>query len=221
MGPLPWGAMVVLSIFGFVYTLGVWRLFSRERIAEAAGWLGGGFLLMIVLFYGWYVPSAPYLSVSKRLATLLHQVNALASDGARLGDVPDVACVSYRMPVIGKDGEVKQKTDGWLEPSMDFYQGGTLEHYDEDHLLERHAPEYWPRVMIITRRTWDESPESIQAQLRVVGKVRGLSYAVDLRGVELWVVEKIPAPPESPEPWPAATQPTSRPVGTGMTHPAD
>ena len=208
MGPLPWGAMVVLSIFGFVYTLGVWRLFSRDRIAEAAGWLGGGFLLMIVLFYGWYVPSSPYLAISKRVATLLHQVDALAGDGAAKGEV---ACLSYNLDASG----AKWKNTGWREPSMDFYQGGTLSHLEEDRFLERHATEYWPRVMIITKEIWEMSSQLVQSRLRVVGKVRGLSYASEGAVVELWVVEKIPGLMDSSDAVEPASPPTTRPVNAG------
>jgi 4-amino-4-deoxy-L-arabinose transferase-like glycosyltransferase len=213
MGPLPWGAMVTLSIFGFVYTLGVWRLFSKERIAEAAGWLGGGFLLLIVLGYGWYVPNAPYLAVSKRVATLLHEVKGLASDGVVKGEV---ACLSYNLEAPGKSG---WKNTGWREPSMDFYQGGILSHYDEDRLLERNSPENWPRVMIITKEIWEMSPPSVQSRLRVVGKVCGLSYAAEGHAVELWVVEKTALPGQASEHWEPATRPIGRPVSTGVTQP--
>lgn len=210
MGPLPWVAMVVMSIFGFVYTLGVWRLFSRERLAEAAGWLGGGFLLMIVLFYGWYVPSSPYLSISKRAAALLHEVKALASDGAAKGEV---ACLSYNLDQTG----AKWRNTGWREPSMDYYQGGTLAHTEEDRLLERRPMERWPRVMILTKEIWDMSPSWVHSRLRVVGKVRGLSYASEGTVVELWVVEKKSGPADAFEPMPSEPlrRPTTRPVDAG------
>lgn len=207
MGPLPWAAMVVMSIFGLVYTLGVWRLFSRERIAAAAGWMGGGFVLMIVLFYGWYVPSSPYLAISKRVATLLHEVSALGSDGAVQGEV---ACLSYNLDQTG----ARWKNTGWREPSMDYYQGGTLKHEEEDRYLERHASGDWPRVMIITREIWEMSPPRVQSHLRVVGRVRGLAYASEGAVVELLVVEKVAGVADY-EPIVPLPPPTTRPVNAG------
>lgn len=225
LGPMPWAAMVAVSLAGLAMTWGVWWLFHKQRIAEAAGWMGGGFLLLIAVIYGWYLPSTQYLAVSKNVASLLHEVKALASDGAPRAVLrPDgrlqyvVACLSYEVPYKARSGEVKYRSSTWPEPSMDFYQGGTLSHPREDRYLERRAPQYWPRVMIITPEIWNLTPPEDQAYLRIVGKVTGLTYNKKPGPVEVWVVENTAFPTEGLRPVPAG-DPTLHVDDSGVTRP--
>jgi len=180
---LPYTAMAVMSVFGYVYTLGVWWLFHRRRPAYAVAWLGGGFVILIAIAYGWYVPNAHFIGISRPVAAMLKQEGAAAG----INQTRSAATLIYHLPA---DANGKRKRTGWEEPSLVYYQGGTLKKIFEDDYLERQRPKNWPDVMVITPAIWEMSPQDVRDRLHVVGKVRGLLYEGGLEAVELWVVRK-------------------------------
>lgn len=173
---LPYAAMVTLSIMGVVYTLGVWVLMQWRRPRLALAWLGAGFLVLVGTAYGWYLPSARFMDVSRRLSAVFAQQGALAG--------PD----QQRSAGVLIYPELKER--GWHVPSLEYYQGGTLQKILMDDFLGLRPAEEWPDVMVITPEMFAMSPPEVQRQLQVVRRVRGLAYEGGVRPIELWVVRK-------------------------------
>jgi 4-amino-4-deoxy-L-arabinose transferase-like glycosyltransferase len=166
---LPWAAMALLSGAGVVYAGLVLRLFLTRRPIQALLAMGFGFAGVMALLFGLYLPRADFLRVSMRTADLLHDVGATGPGAA-------VQMLDYK------------------EPSLAFYQGGTIRENSamslSDALLDAAPP--W---LVITDHVWRKSPEAARDRVEVIGTVRGLAYADRGRVVEVMVVRQRRAEP--------------------------
>ena len=92
----------------------------------------------------------------------------------------------------------------YKEPSLAFYQGGTIREAEIRADLIQKPPSEWPRWVVITREGWDslppqykdignsiaDQPAPAAQRLRIIDSCRGWAYADRGRVVELLVVEK-------------------------------
>lgn len=182
LGAQPWLPMVVLSIAGYVFTLGVWWNFYRHRSYRACGWMAGSFLALIAILYGWYLPQVSWLRVSPQIAAILAKYDGLADKATQPGEV---VMLQYKLPT----GSI-----GYEEPTLPYYQGGTLRLIKQPWYLDTTPPEKWPRLMVITRDIWNVTKPELQKQLEVLGTVRGLTYTAGGKIIDVMVVRRIAKP---------------------------
>ena len=138
--------------------------------------MGFGAALVYLVFFGVYLPRAGFLHLSKRTADVLIQHGATGAGQVEMLD--------------------------YKEPSLAFYQGGTIRENSAmalSHDLLNHAPPW----LVVTTEVLAKTPPDVQARLDEVGSVRGLAYADGGRVVDVIVVKQRAA---------AATQPTLAPA---------
>ena len=162
---LPWAAMVVLSVVAVVYATSVLVSFLSNRPVHGLVTMGVGFVVVLALLFGLYLPRAPFLRLSINAAALLNRHRA-ADPGA-------AAMLDYK------------------EPSLAFYEGGTI----RENRATKLTPEVLdaaPPWMVVTDQVLADSPPEGLARVREVGRVKGLAYADGGRVVEVVVVRKVP-----------------------------
>ncbi len=117
--PLPWAAMIFMSGFAVAYALTVYILLLKHRFAPAFCAMGLGMLAAIAITCGFYLPAAPFLRISPHVAEVLRQQGATHPG--------DVRMVDYK------------------EPSLAFYQGGTIREEPNEKDLLNQPLTRWPR----------------------------------------------------------------------------
>ena len=75
----------------------------------------------------------------------------------------------------------------YKEPSLGFYQGGTIRE-GLSALLVRNQHEQWTPWMVITRDVWNRSPDEVKNHFEIVAHFRGLSVADAMRTVDVMIV---------------------------------
>ncbi|MBC8107963.1 MAG: hypothetical protein H7Z14_15350, partial [Anaerolineae bacterium] len=130
----------------------------------AAGAMAIGTLAIVGVIYGFWMPNVTTLHTSQRVAT------ALRADGAT--HPGQVIMIDYK------------------EPSLAFYQGGTIREESVNAYLSETNPLLWPRWIVMTRRIWDQQPAEVRARLAIVDSIPGWWYANKGQMVEVLVVRK-------------------------------
>jgi 4-amino-4-deoxy-L-arabinose transferase-like glycosyltransferase len=146
--------------------------FPREGLLA----MGFGAAVIYLVLFGIYLPRADFLHLSKRTADILIQ--------------------------HGATGERQVEMLDYKEPSLAFYQGGTIRENSAmalSHDLLNHAPPW----LVVTSEVLAKTPPDVQARLDEIGTARGLAYADGGRVVDTIVVKQRSAP---------ATQPTFAPA---------
>lgn len=185
-GPYPYAAMTAMSIVGFLFTLGTWWFFNARRPYLAAAWMAGGFIAFIAVAYGWYLPQAKFLHLSKEIAQVINENGGSADKMPKAGDV---ASLVYPREKPGKEpGKMEDATLGYREPTLPFYQGGSLRVFEVNDYLKVTPSEKWPKMMVLTGEIWEETPPELQEKLDILGKRHGLAYADGGRTYDLYVV---------------------------------
>ena len=163
----PYAIIVALTVIVPLYALAVVLLLNKRRPAPALRMLGGGMLLILLLVFALYLPRAQFLRASIHVAGVLQRIGATHPG--------DVMMIDYK------------------EPSLGFYQGGTIREEKSNFLLPKHQDQ-WPRWMVVTRDALEKAPPESRDRLKVVpdpdNPFRGWAYADGGRTVELLVVEK-------------------------------
>jgi 4-amino-4-deoxy-L-arabinose transferase-like glycosyltransferase len=154
---------ILVTFVGIAYAGIVFRLFTAQQPARALITMGGGFLGLILICSTLYLPNASFLHMSPRIAQVLLEHGATAPGSVRM--------------------------IGYKEPSLAFYQGGTIREEPRDELLITTSPDEWPPFLVVTRPIFDRAPESARARLEILNTVRGLNYAAG-RIVEVLIVRK-------------------------------
>ena len=127
--------------------------------------MGAGMLVLVGVAYGWWLSTMSDLKVSERLG------DALKSESAtRTGDV---VMIDYK------------------EPSLAFYQGGTIREESNNRFLIDTDPVLWPRWIVLTRRIWDALPRELrETKLERIETVEGWWYANGMKRVQVLIVRK-------------------------------
>jgi hypothetical protein len=131
--------------------------------------MGIGFLVFVAALMGVYLPRADFLRISPRVAQILKDHGATVPG--------QVIMIDYK------------------EPSLAFYQGGTIREQRLNRFLVETPPQDWPRWIVLTDRIWRDTPAEIQAQWDILGSVRGINYAGGGRWVEVMVLQQQPNVP--------------------------
>ena len=137
----------------------VW-LFVRRRTAPALAALGLGAMAAWALAWAVYLPRAQFVRVSVRAADVLRREGAT---GPR-----QVLMLDYK------------------EPSLAFYQGGTIREDPAAQLTTEHLERGTP-WFVVTAGVWDKTRQDVRERYDVVDRIRGLAYAGG-REVEVLIV---------------------------------
>jgi 4-amino-4-deoxy-L-arabinose transferase-like glycosyltransferase len=160
---LPFADMIVVTAVGLLVASAVFFLLRTRRFASAFLAMGVGMAIVIGANVQLFM-DAKYLRISSRAGawlTLLHSPNR-----------DDVRMVDYK------------------EPSLGFYQGGTIREVEKKADLIYKPIEQWPHWIVITREAWNMIPPATRMHLVVIHSYTGWAYADQCRVVEVMVVEK-------------------------------
>jgi predicted permease len=158
--PQPWWALVVVSIVSIAYGVVVYRFFRERRLRAGVVAMGFGMAVFLVVVFTVFLPRAPYLRLSIEVADLLKQVGAT------------------------QPGQVVMQD--YKEPSLAFYQGGTIREWSDGSI----NPDILPVWTVTTRDVFNTASDEVKAKFDVVGSVRGLAIADRMRDVEVMVLKK-------------------------------
>jgi 4-amino-4-deoxy-L-arabinose transferase-like glycosyltransferase len=151
-----------LAVSALVVALAVLNALMRGDARKALLRTGAGMGVIYVVLFGVYLPSADALRVSIRTAEILRREGATAPGAAVMMD--------------------------YKEPSLAFYQGGTIR--ENSAMVLSHALVDGPaRWWVITDEVWERTPGDVRERLEFVGLVSGIAYA-DGRGVNVVVVRE-------------------------------
>jgi hypothetical protein len=156
--------MVVLSLLGIEWGRQVWLYFRGNKPLDAAAVMGIGMIVLIGVLYGWYLPTAKYMQISPAVADILKNQGA-----TRPGDV---IMIDYK------------------EPTLAFYQGGTIQPERDNDYLQNNSPQKWPNWIVTTTEVWHRTPEDLRAKWEVIDQVHGWSYADGSRILDVLVAKK-------------------------------
>jgi 4-amino-4-deoxy-L-arabinose transferase-like glycosyltransferase len=161
--PLPWGTMGVLSVCAIGYALAVVFYFRRRRPAAAIGAMGVGMIVLSAVLFGLYLPAAGFLQLSREAGQVLRDHDVTGPKQAVMLD--------------------------YKEPSLAFYQGGTIREETalvaSERLLDSSPP--W---LVMTDEVYNARGTD-QSRLQIVARFKGLDLSAGLRVVEVLVVRKM------------------------------
>jgi len=162
---------VLLTAAALAYLTLVVATFYRRHTGAALALLGVG--MMSVWAFAWtaYLPRAQYLRVSVRTADVLRRQGATG---------------------IG----VVQMLD-YKEPSLAFYQGGTIREDVATKLMQNHVDSGTP-WFVITSDVWDKTEPHVRERFDIIDRVIGFAYAGGRRVEVLVVRAKLSAPDSRP-----------------------
>jgi 4-amino-4-deoxy-L-arabinose transferase-like glycosyltransferase len=160
----PRSALIPLTAFGLIYGTTVAALFWSRQIRSALVAMGGGSLGMAVLLFAVYLPQSQPLRLPIRVA------DVLVSHGVT--HPHEAVMFEYK------------------EPSLAFYQGGTIREYNES--LQQFASQTGkPSWIVIPKWVWDEAPSQTRdAFEQVAPPIRGLDYSDAGKTVDVMVLHR-------------------------------
>jgi len=124
-GGEPVGIIAALTLAAVTFGAGVFLFLKTRRLTAAMLMLGGGMMAICLIVFTLYLPRAQFLRVSIHVANVLRRAGA-THEG-------DAIMVDYK------------------EPSLGFYQGGTIREEKSSFLLPKHWAR-WPRWMAVPAR---------------------------------------------------------------------
>ncbi len=156
----PWFGLAIYTLVTIAYGIVVYLYFADRKPRHGVAVMGIGMIAIVVATHTLFLPWASYLHVSHRVATILKQ-NGATTPGS----------------VVMQD---------YKEPSLGFYQGGTIRELSSMTI----TPEKLPQWLVTTRDVYTKTPEDVQAQFDVIDSVTGLAIADGGRKVEVMVLKK-------------------------------
>ena len=167
VGLAPKGATVLLTGLAIAYAGTVTFFFFRRRFAAGASAMGIGIGCIFAALFGVYLPNARYIQISSHVAEILN-----------------------RQPIAPGDAIMIE----YKEPSLAFYQGGTIVEKSTNSFLEVTPSNQWPTWIVMPKSLWDIATPATRARLEIIGKpVPGVNYAgrIDRRqAIEVVVLKK-------------------------------
>jgi 4-amino-4-deoxy-L-arabinose transferase-like glycosyltransferase len=168
---LPQIPAMIVFVVGLSYAVAVFALFVQFRkLRYALLTMGAGMIVLMAVLFAFYLPRVQPLQLSRCIGDVLRH-NGGGAESTTAGDVQMIA---------------------YKEPSLAFYQGGTIREQSENDFLKTHSPEQWPRFLTIRQDVWDDTPPEIRAKLEILGECRGWAYADKGRTWTVIVVRKRP-----------------------------
>jgi 4-amino-4-deoxy-L-arabinose transferase-like glycosyltransferase len=159
--PLPWFTMTVISLGAIAWGVSIMLCLQRGRAAAGIAGLGIGMICLTGLLYGLYLRRAQFLRLSILAADVLKAEGATKPGDAIMTD--------------------------YKEPSLAFYQGGTIRERLSPTVTKAHYDDWAPWI-VMTRDVWNRSSPEIRSHLEIVADFHGLSVADGMRDVDVMVV---------------------------------
>jgi 4-amino-4-deoxy-L-arabinose transferase-like glycosyltransferase len=153
-------AGAVVAAAALAYLAAVVSLFFRRRTALGLAALGLGAMATWAVAWAAYLPRAQFVRVSVRAADVLRREGATGPGRALMLD--------------------------YKEPSLAFYQGGTIREHPATQLTAEHLAGATP-WFVVTAAVWDKTAPEIRERFEVVDRIKGFAYAGG-RVVEVMVV---------------------------------
>jgi 4-amino-4-deoxy-L-arabinose transferase-like glycosyltransferase len=163
-------SMVLATLIAIAYVGGVYVSFRADRPLRAAAVMGIGMMLIVLVMYVGYFPSAQFLRTSQRIADVLHEHAG-----------KDAMMIDYK------------------EDSLPWCEGGTIRPQRDNDFLVHNPPQMWPNFLVLTGEVWRKTPFEIQDQFEILGgyPIRGWDYSDHLpstpgagRVVDVFVLRK-------------------------------
>ncbi len=162
--PFPLGITALVSVLAMVWASVVYILFRQQRPARAAVAMGVGAMVACAVLFTLYLPRANFLRLSILAADVLKENGATGPGEAIMLD--------------------------YKEPSLAFYQGGTIREGRETSLPDD-PPDRWPKWVVVTGKMWDEASPRARSHFEAVGpRLHGLSYADGGRVLDVMVLRR-------------------------------
>lgn len=174
VGSLPWWlayyfqdlpriTIGAITAFSIIYGAIACALFFTRRPLPALISMGAGAMIFAALLFGAFFPRAQPLRCSINVARVLRQ-NDVVHPG-------EVLMLDYK------------------EPSLAFYQGGTIREAKHAQPVMRNL-DAAPPWLVLTRDVWNDAPQSSRDRLRIVASFKAFAYSDGLRRLEVMVVRK-------------------------------
>jgi len=164
-GPLPAIAVIgsiAVSVWGALFAWRTVANFARHQPTRAAAWMGAGVLGVFLLCFTLVFPFSPYLRLSQRIAAMLPPNLA----------VGEAIMIDYK------------------EPSLAFYQGGSIRPEPRNDFLATVDSTKWPNWIVTTTDVWTATPQASKDLLDIAGRIAGWGYADGNRRLELLILRK-------------------------------
>jgi 4-amino-4-deoxy-L-arabinose transferase-like glycosyltransferase len=159
-----WVPLIGLAVVGIGFGFSVWFFFHTRRPLAGLISMGVGALALGAMLFGVYFPQSQPLRLSIRAADILRSHGVTEPGQALMLD--------------------------YKEPSLAFYQGGTIREAKHSMPVVEDIDSA-PPWMVMTREVWDHAPPGARDRMEIVGEpLRGYNYSDSLRPVELLVVKK-------------------------------
>ena len=160
---IPVAGAIAFTAIGILYALSVTILWHLRRPAAAASVMGLGMMLVIAILFGLYFPKATFLRIPERAGAKLREIGATKS-----GDV--IMC-------------------GFTEPSLVFYQGGTIRPWPENYLVTQ-PPALWPTWIVLTSDIYQTLPPERRDHLEQIASYHGFNYNIPMRPVTVIIARR-------------------------------
>jgi len=157
---IPLAGAIAFTAFGVLYELTVTILWYLRRPAAAARVMGFGMMLVIAILFGLYFPQANFLRIPEQAGAKLRELKA--ADAVMTG---------------------------FSEPSLAFYQGGTIRPRPDDFLLAQ-SPADWPNWIVLTSDIYQSLPPDRRERLDQIASYRGFNYNIPMRPVTVIIARK-------------------------------
>jgi 4-amino-4-deoxy-L-arabinose transferase-like glycosyltransferase len=163
--PTPANIVAIATFSAAMVALGIAAAsgFERRRVWPATLGMGAGMAVAALAAWALLLPSMDCIAISRRTATMMRDAGATPADRAIMID--------------------------YKEPSLAFYQGGTIEEIADKLYLVNTPRKDWPKWIVMTEKVWRMMPTDIQRRLLVIATVRGWAYADGARIVNVMVLE--------------------------------
>lgn len=177
-GDRPWAALpvaVLLALGIAAFAVGVVVMLVEKRLQRAAITMALGMWAIFLFVTCAYLPHVGAITLPSRVAANLCEIGAT---------------VPNQVQMIG-----------FKEPSLAFYQGGTIREQSDNGYLIKTPREEWPRWTVIDDELWKKSVAAVPAvtgQMIERGTFRGSAYAAGRRSIVVHVLEKKITPTTMP-----------------------
>lgn len=159
-----WAALIPMSVFGIVYAVSVCYFFDTGRARATMISMGVGSMGLAVLLFAVYLPQSQPLRLPIRVADVLiaHGVT----------HPHEAVMFEYK------------------EPSLAFYQGGTIREYNASLATLAASPDE-PQWAVIPKWVWDQATPATRSAFEVVGPtLKGLDYSDAMKVADVMVVRR-------------------------------
>ena len=160
----PWIALIAMTAGGALYAFLMCYFFDTGRVRAALISMGCGSMGLAVLLFAVYLPNSQPLRLPIRVADVL-----IAHD------------VTHPHQALMFE---------YKEPSLAFYQGGTIREYDAS-LAQLAISPGEPRWVVIPKWVWDQATPATKDAFEMIGPpLKGLDYSDAMKPADVLVLRR-------------------------------